>query len=106
MTDAEQTPTTDNRCECGEDTIEGCASRPGLRHCPGAADTYGWLIEAAKSEAHAPLYWAGFFGYERNHWTEDHMKAVRLCRRQDAEAVAEGVLQGYAVRIAEHGWAP
>lgn len=69
-------------------------------------DTFAWLIEAAESDASHPLYWAGSFGDERNLWTDDHMKAVRLQRREDAEAIARGVLSGYAIRIAEHGWSP
>lgn len=66
----------------------------------------GWLIEAADSDPAAPRYWRGSFGDERNFWTDDHMLAVRLARRQDAEAVCgdHGVLGGYAVRICEHGW--
>lgn len=31
----------DDPCPCGEDTIAGCASRPGLRHCPGAHTGHG-----------------------------------------------------------------
>lgn len=64
-----------------------------------------WLIEAAESDATAPLYWAGSFGDERDRWTDDHMAAVRLARRQDADAICRsGVLSGYAVRICEHAW--
>lgn len=65
---------------------------------------FAWLIEAAESPVSHPLYWRGSFGDERDHWTDDHLKAVRLARKEDAEAVATGVLSGYAVRIAEHGW--
>lgn len=69
-----------------------------------AAEENGWLIEAAESEACEPLYWAGSFGDERDRWTKDHLVAVRFCRRVDAERVAAGVLDGYQVRICEHGW--
>lgn len=68
------------------------------------AEESGWLIEAAESEPSRPLYWAGSFGDERDRWTYDHLKALRMCRKEDAEAVSEGVLGGYAVRICEHGW--
>lgn len=64
----------------------------------------GWVIEAAESEVSHPLYWAGSFGDERNLWSHDSLNAVRMSRKVDAEAVAAGILTGYAVRIAEHMW--
>lgn len=79
--------------------------RQALRKARDAAkDESGWVIEAADSEASYPLYWAGSFGDERDHWTHDNLKAVRMGRKEDAEAVAAGVLHGFAVRIAEHMW--
>ena len=67
-------------------------------------DKAGWIIEADESKISNPLYWAGNFGDELDMWTYDHEWAVRLCRKQDAEKIANGVLAGYAVRICEHGW--
>lgn len=69
-----------------------------------APEYFGWLIEAAESSAAKPLYWAGSFGDERNRWTFNSRIAVRFCRKSDAESVERGVLNGYAVRVAEHCW--
>ena len=76
----------------------------GIRQGREEAARARWLIEAAESEAARPLYWRGSFGDERNLWTYDHMTAVRLARKADAEAIAAGVLRGYAIRICEHVW--
>ena len=76
----------------------------GIRQDREEAARSRWLIEAAESEAARPLYWRGSFGDERNLWTYDHMAAVRLARKADAEAIAAGVLRGYAIRICEHVW--
>ena len=67
------------------------------------ADEFGWLIEHADSPVSAPVYWAGMT------WTTDHVKAVRFCRKQDAEEVLLVVHTWYegeppAHRICEHGW--
>ena len=65
---------------------------------------FAWLIESVESEVSAPRYWAGSFGDESNLWTDNHLQAVRLCRKEDAEKIAKGVLAGYKIRICEHGW--
>ena len=59
----------------------------------------GWLIE--RGEASAPEYLT--VQSEQFAWTRDHMKALRLCRREDADRLAEIVLNDVE-RIAEHIW--
>jgi hypothetical protein len=59
-----------------------------------------WLIEKQESPADRPKYWAGGCPI----WTTDPDQAVRLCRQEDAVIVANGILNGYIVRIAEHIW--
>ena len=66
----------------------------------------GWLIERGDSDPAAPKYWAaGQREAERSSaWTSNHMEAIRLARREDAEKVAKRLFPSIAVRIAEHGW--
>jgi hypothetical protein len=103
---------------CGNGIVGGLrrAALPGPDICTVAADEIealravlaaspmAWLIEAAESDVSAPLYWAGYFGDERNHWTSDARKATWLARESDAAAVAKGVLHGYAVRVCQHAF--
>lgn len=70
------------------DTAESDKARP----------EFGWVIERGDSEVCAPTYWAG-----PDRWSQDHMDAIRFCRKQDAERVACRLGQGYH-RVAEHGW--
>lgn len=71
-----------------------------------AAMEYGWVIERGKSPVYAPDYWIG------NGWSKDNLKAIRFCRKEDAERTASGwdeddYLPGdLPHRIAEHGWGP
>lgn len=62
----------------------------------------GWLVERGDSPPHSPVYWAGPIGYGASSWTRDHMDAIRLSRKQDAEKVA-GALNGNH-RACEHRW--
>jgi hypothetical protein len=58
-----------------------------------------WLIERAGE--HGPEWatsWSGGFEF-----TTDSLKAIRFCRREDANQVAE-ILDGEDVRITEHQW--
>ena len=60
----------------------------------------GWLIESIKDGGikYLTVPPDGVFG-----WTEDSLKAIRFCRREDAEMVA--TLIGEDVdKIAEHLW--
>jgi hypothetical protein len=63
------------------------------------ATQWGWLIENGKKgeELRYRTMEQGMFV-----WTPDHDKALRFCRREDAERVAEEDEQ--AERICQHGW--
>lgn len=60
----------------------------------------GWLIEH-DSKAGGPVYLT--VENEMFTWTRDSTKAIRLCRRVDAELLAQIVLND-CDRIAEHQW--
>ena len=62
-------------------------------------DKSGWVIEGAWSEVSAPSYWCG-----SSAWSEDHMRALRFARKEDAEQAAFFMLDGMNIRIAEHIW--
>ena len=64
-----------------------------------AADESGWVIEGAWSDTSAPSYWCG-----SSAWSEDHMRALRFAREDDARQAAFFMLDGMNIRIAEHGW--
>ena len=72
------------------------------------AEESGWVVEHAESDTARPLYWRGDNPESRpegdenpfNHWSYDHMQAVRFARKVDAERVK--FLS--EVRICEHGW--
>lgn len=64
-----------------------------------AADESGWVIEGAWSEVSAPSYWCG-----SSAWSDDHMRALRFARKEDAEQAAFFMLDGMNIRIAEHIW--
>lgn len=57
-----------------------------------------WLIELVDTSA-AVLWWAG--GEE---WTPDSLRAVRFCRREDADAVASRMPDPASVLPTEHSW--
>jgi len=60
----------------------------------------GWLIEK-KAVDGSPEWcccWSG--GFE---WTKDSLKAIRFCRKGDANQVAE-LFEFEDVRITEHQW--
>lgn len=59
----------------------------------------GWVIE--RGDAATPDYVT--VENEQVVWTKDHMKAIRLARREDAERLAELVID-HVDRIAEHQW--
>ena len=65
---------------------------------------YAYLIELQDSKMPKPLYWHGSFGDEFKHLTDDHMKAIRFSRKEDAEAVLTGVLDGFPFKAIEHAW--
>lgn len=60
---------------------------------------YGWVIEGAWSHIQTPDYWVG-----SSAWSQDHDRALRFARKQDAEQAAAMMLDGIRVRICEHGW--
>lgn len=63
-------------------------------------DEFAWVIEAA-----GPRYWNGH-GILMENFTEDHSKAIRFARREDAEVVIHWLLQsvsGFLVSR-EHAW--
>lgn len=62
-------------------------------------DESGWVIEKRGSFPVEYLC-ASSAGFE---FTTDNLKAIRFCRRQDANQVAE-ILDGEDVAIVEHMW--
>lgn len=60
---------------------------------------YAWVIEGAWSHVQSPDYWAG-----SSAWSQDHNRALRFARKQDAEQAAAMMLDGIRVRICEHVW--
>jgi hypothetical protein len=64
---------------------------------------YGWLIENGKKQGEGLAYrfidndMGGMSG-----WTEDHSKALRFARRQDAEQFAYHDEDAW--RIVQHAW--
>ena len=61
-----------------------------------------WLIELGSSEPCAPRYWGGVNG-----WTSDHNKAIRYCRKVDAQSAAGSIGEAAfhdSYRICEHAW--
>ena len=60
---------------------------------------YGWVIEGAWSHVQSPDYWVG-----SSAWSQDHNRALRFARKQDAEQAAAMMLDGIRVRICEHVW--
>lgn len=66
----------------------------------------GWLIERAASPVSRPEYFSVTQG-GGHVWTEDHAKALRMARRDDAVMLALYIFDGLGdLRIAEHGWGP
>lgn len=59
----------------------------------------GWVIEGAWSHVQSPDYWVG-----SSAWSQDHNRALRFARKQDAEQAAALMLDGIRVRICEHMW--
>lgn len=60
---------------------------------------YGWVIEGAWSHVQTPDYWVG-----SSAWSQDHTRALRFARKQDAEQAAAMMLDGIRVRVCEHAW--
>lgn len=59
-----------------------------------------WVIETANN-----TYWDGH-GINREHFSEDHNRAIRFARFVDAEVVRCWLLERFkfALRCAEHVW--
>jgi hypothetical protein len=71
------------------------AQRAGKR-----SDQTAWLIERqGKDGPEWAIAWGGGFD-----WTKDSLKAIRFCRREDANQVAE-IFKFEDVHILEHIWA-
>lgn len=60
---------------------------------------HGWVIEGAWSHVQTPDYWVG-----SSAWSQDHNRALRFARKQDAEQAAAMMLDGIRVRFCEHAW--
>lgn len=61
-----------------------------------------WLIESKFNSANGPKWWMG-----TSHpapWTNDSLKAVRFCRKQDAEAAMLTIDGGHMCFVSEHQW--
>lgn len=65
----------------------------------------GWLLETGSTSAPSYLTLT-----QRGHraWTPDHMKALRMARREDAEMMFRTLPEdmNYMVRISQHSWMP
>ncbi len=73
---------------------------------PKTTEETGWLIELRQPKAEfisaRPAWW-GDTGGDVLGWTEDHAKAVRFARKQDAEMVIADI--GWTEAFAtEHMW--
>ena len=60
---------------------------------------YGWVIEGGWTSTDKPEYWVG-----SSAWSDNHLRALRFSRRQDAQQAADLMLSGVNVRICEHAW--
>lgn len=64
----------------------------------------GWVIEHRRSQPCEPEYWTGYG------WSKDNLRAIRFCRKADAEATLSGFDEDDPLpnelphRIAEHIW--
>ncbi len=75
-------------------------ARMAIAELDGEVVESGWVIERADSPVSAPLY---YFPYPHGApWTEIHLNALRLARKEDAERVASVLTD--KVRIAFHEW--
>ena len=89
-------------CICGRDAY---VSRPELCEPVGGVES-GWLIESTHPVG-PPQWLAAVMGMGR--WTGDASKAVRFCRKQDADWIIDSMWQhglakrGFAVAT-EHQW--
>lgn len=66
----------------------------------GAAIDEGWLVENHEG---GRIRYLSFDHSGMIEWVEDSLKALRCCRREDAEQLAHGG-DLYDLRIAEHSW--
>jgi hypothetical protein len=84
-----------NQCTCGY--WDGLKRAEAALFQPVPAEgAQAWLIERPGPEW--ATCWSG--GFE---WTKDSLKAIRFCRREDANQVAE-LFEFEDVRITEHTW--
>jgi hypothetical protein len=82
---------------CGKAIYDGSITEDHYRKQPVPAEgAQAWLIERPGPEW--ATCWSG--GFE---WTKDSLKAIRFCRREDANQVAE-LFEFEDVRITEHTW--
>lgn len=64
---------------------------------------FAWVIERGDSPTSSPLYLSGVSANPlEQHWSSDHLDAIRFCREVDARKV-ENMCMG-AHRVCEHGW--
>jgi len=84
----------------GTNLFDGEQATAMVRHMLDGlpVDEFAWLIERGDLSPARPTYWAG-----PDHWSQDHMDAVRFARKEDAERVACRLHAGYH-RVCEHGW--
>jgi len=65
----------------------------------------GWLVEHAKSPVSKPLYvMLSSSRLQAVDWTEDHLRAIRFARKQDATAFAHQFVGLEDARICDHQW--
>jgi hypothetical protein len=70
-------------------------------HCGQSTVERGWLIERRPAIYGGALRWLiSDWTFE---WTEDSTKAIRFCRREDAEQIAS-MMEFEEVSITEHEW--
>jgi len=61
----------------------------------------GWLIERCLPPMREPMWLIAAWQFD---WTNDSTKAIRFCRREDAEQIAS-MFENEPISITEHQWA-
>jgi hypothetical protein len=88
--------TTKMREECADELEATLAAAPQAAAPPVSESA--WLVERRASAIEWLCAWSG--GFE---WTTDSLKAIRFCRREDANQIGE-IFDDEDIHITEHTW--
>lgn len=87
---------------------EATPTLPALEPCPETRDEVAWLIETRDHHG-KPRWWGEWNSDGLCDWTFDSLKAIRFCRKEDAEraiAMAEWIdVMREDCSATEHAWA-